>query len=91
MIYLNLQLTNPWSNFFKVGRVWSGKLFGNKFWEFQAMRTHDIAVAKLEVTTRQDHAGLSIELGLVSFNIAFTVYDNRHWDYIGEKWTHYND
>ena len=86
MIHLNLQITNPWSNYFKTGYVWSGKLFGNKFWELQAMRTHDIVCVRAEVTHRTDHAGLSLELGLLSFNIAFTVYDNRHWDHIGERW-----
>lgn len=86
MIYLNLQITNPWGTFFKIGKVWSGKLFQHKFWELQAMRTHDIVMLKFELSTRRDHSGLAAEIGLLSFNVSFTVYDNRHWDYEKNTW-----
>jgi hypothetical protein len=87
MIQLNLEISNPWSNYFKSGPCWSGKLSKHKFWELQAMRTSDIVCVRFEATARKDHAGLSLELGLLSFNIAFMIYDSRHWDHIGEQWT----
>lgn len=90
MIYINLQLTNPWSDFFKVGRVWYGKVTEHKCWEIQAMRTNDIAVFKLDVTARRDHAGVDIEFGLLSFNLLFRIYDNRHWDNELNAWSKYD-
>jgi hypothetical protein len=86
MIFLNFQITNPWSDYFKTGYVFSGNLFWNKFWELQAMRTHDIVALRVEATIRRDHAGFALELGLLSFNLAFTVYDSRHWDHEEERW-----
>ncbi len=86
MLSFNFNIRNPWSDYFKSGYVWSGNLFKNKFWELQAMRTHDVVCAQLEITQKQDHAGFRVELGLVSFNIAFTIYDNRHWNHIEGNW-----
>lgn len=89
MIHVNLQISSPWSNFFKAGRVWTGNLSTHKFWELQIMRTHDVICVRAEVTHRQDHAGVSFEFGLLSFNVAFTVYDHRHWNHIEKEWEHY--
>lgn len=86
MIHINLQLVNPWSDFFKAGRFWSGQITKNKCWEVQAMRTNDILVFKLDFTTRRDHAGFNLELGLLSFNIAVNIYDQRHWDSSANAW-----
>jgi hypothetical protein len=85
MIHLNLEIFNPHSDYFKIGRVFSGNLFKHKFWELQLMRTNNLICLKFDLTTRQDHAGLNLELGLLSFNIAFTIYDHRHWDSFKEK------
>jgi hypothetical protein len=85
MIQVNLEISNPWSDYFKSGYCWSGKLFKNKFWELQAMRTNDIVCVRAEITYRTDHAGARFELGLLSFNIAFNIYDNRHWDSVKEQ------
>jgi len=90
MIYINLQIRNPWSDFFKTGRVWTGNITKNKFWELQAMRTSDVMVFRVEATSRQDHAGFAFEIGLLSFNLAFNVYDNRHWDSVLQKWENHD-
>lgn len=90
MLHLNLQISNPWSNFFKTGYVWAGKLIGHKYWELQAMRTHDLLCVRLNVSHRRDHAGLDFEIGLFSFNIAFRIYDHRHWDHITNRWEVYD-
>jgi hypothetical protein len=90
MIHINLQITNPWSDFFKTGLVWSGDITKHKFWELQAMRTSDVVVFRVEVTTRRDHAGLNVEIGLLSFNLAFNIYDNRHWDHSLTTWSNHD-
>ncbi len=92
MLFINLKLTNPFSDRFKNIKCWSGATpFKNKFWEFQILATNDLICFECSCTIRQDHAGLRIEFGLLGYNIAFNLYDNRHWDYIGKKWEVYHD
>lgn len=91
MIHVNFNIRNPWSNFFKTGYVWSGNLIAHKFWELQAMRTSDIVCFNLSFSIRQDHAGFNFELGLLSFNISFTIYDHRHWDHLAERYENSSD
>lgn len=37
---------------------------------------------------REDHAGLSVSLGLLGYGIRFAVYDTRHWDYKQGTYVH---
>jgi hypothetical protein len=46
---------------------------------------------EIEITTRQDHAGLNIELGLLGYHIGFTFYDNRHWNEEEGRWMVYTE
>jgi hypothetical protein len=92
MLQLNFTISNPFSKRFKNIKCWSGATpFKNKFWEFQILATSDLICIHFSYTIRQDHAGLRLELGLFGYSIDFNIYDNRHWDYIGEKWEVYND
>ncbi len=87
MLHLNFQIHNPFSKRFKNIKCWSGATpFKNKFWEVQVMATNDLLIFSFSCTIRQDHAGLNLELGLFGYNIDFNLHDNRHWDYIGERW-----
>lgn len=87
MITFNFNIRNPWGNDFKNVRCWSGKTpFKNKFWEFEILKSSDIVTLLFEVTHRQDHAGVNFELALLGYGIHFMIYDNRHWDYVLDKW-----
>jgi hypothetical protein len=81
VIYLNINLRNPWSDRFENVKNWSGQLSKNKFWEGQIIKTNNLFRLELQFTTRQDHAGLGFEVGLLGWELHNTIYDCRHWDY----------
>ena len=91
MIYLTAKINNPWSDRWASVFCLYGSLSKNKAWEIQLMKTSDIVFGQLEFSTRKDHAGLHIELGVLGFNLAGQIYDTRHWDYTQSKWEEYND
>jgi hypothetical protein len=86
MISLNFTVRNPWSDLFKHVQAWNGKLFVNKAWEIEIYRSDTIIEFESKFTVRQDHAGLTIVLGLFSYTLRAQFYDTRHWDYAGKKW-----
>jgi hypothetical protein len=92
MLRLNFTVENPWSDKFDAGWAWGGHFAGNKAWEAQFYRSNTIVEAVTELTHRQDHAGIRLELGLFSFNFTFQIYDTRHWNYATNSWeTRYDE
>jgi hypothetical protein len=91
MLYLTFKINNPWSNRFANLFCQSGLLTKNKAWEIQLMKSSDIVFCQFEFSTKKDHAGLYVQLGLIGFNLAGQIYDTRHWDYTQSKWEEYND
>lgn len=82
MMNITLSIIDPSSNRFKSIKAWSGKTFiAHKYWEVQVMQSTDIVALDFRVTTRQDHAGADLWLGLFGYAVNFTFYDNRHWNY----------
>jgi hypothetical protein len=87
MFNINLSITNPWSNRFENIRSWSGSTFFKfKFWELQLYKSSDVVRLCIDLTHKQDHAGLKLELGLVGVNAEFVFYDSRHFDYEADRW-----
>lgn len=91
MICLNLQITNPWSDRFEPVRAWGGKLFQHKAWEVEVYRSDTLAEIEARFTVRQDHAGLTLGLGLFSYTVRIQFYDSRHWNYHTKTWEIYKD
>jgi len=92
MINLKFELTNPWTDRFESIQCWVGVTpFKHKFWEVQIMKTDDIVSFDLRVTTRRDHAGAELWLGLLGYSINFNVYDNRHWNHSEGRWMIYTE
>jgi len=93
MIYLNLNIRNPWwvDRFHNV-RSWHGSTpFENKYWEVQILKNDNLLRLEFGFTIREDHAGSNLELGLFGYEIHFTLYDNRHWNYEQGRWQNYDD
>jgi hypothetical protein len=86
MISLNFIISNPWSDLFKHVQAWNGQLSVNKAWEIEIYRSNTIIEFESKFTVRQDHAGLTIGLGLFSYTLRAQFYDTRHWDYAEKKW-----
>jgi hypothetical protein len=90
MINLRFSLTNPWSDLFDAGWMWGKKITENNAVELQLYRCNAIVEAQFEFTTRQDHAGIRLEVGLLSYVLAFNLYDTRHWNYATRRWEVYD-
>lgn len=82
MIDVLIEIKNPWSQdrFKNLGSV-SGRLTKNKSWELEhTFYDGMIFDIELRLTTKKDHAGLEISLGVLGYGIHFILCDNRHWD-----------
>lgn len=86
MINLQLYLYNPWSEKFNNIKAKYFRVTKNKTLELQTCRTNDIINVQLIWTLKTDHAGITFELGFLSYNLLVTFCDNRHWDYINNCW-----
>ena len=88
MIYFNVNIRHPgWTERFKNIKVWHGKTpIPNKFWEVQIIENDNLLRVEFEFTVKQDHAGVNLELGVLGYEIHFTLYDNRHWNYEEGRW-----
>lgn len=67
-------------------RSWD-TFFKNKHFEIEVMQDCEYLFNfNFNWTTRCDHAGVRLELGLFGYALMFHLYDNRHWDYKANDW-----
>ena len=90
MIVITFAIQNPyfesWKSFKNI-RHWHGSTpFKNKYWEVELLKIGCIVEFDFTVRTRCDHAGTTLGLGLFGYSINVTLYDNRHWDYINNRY-----
>ena len=81
MIVFNFCLSNPFSNRWK--NVWNKVIstpLPSKCIELEVYKDATIVSFMLRLTTRQDHAGLMIDVGLLGYSFSFHYYDIRHWN-----------
>lgn len=88
MINLSIRLSNPFSDRWNIIKTKSF-LFGNKGLELNAYKTNTIINADLHISTRCDHAGVHLMLGLLGYEGEFHFYDTRHWDDEKNSWKMY--
>ena len=88
MIYFNINIRNPsWWDRFKMIKGWSGRIGqSNKYWDAEVMQDCELFRIEFEWTTKQDHAGVNLELGLAGYKIRFGIHDSRHWDSDANCW-----
>jgi hypothetical protein len=43
------------------------------------------------LSTRQSHAGLDLELGILGYSFNFRFYDGRHWNYDAGRYYNYSE
>lgn len=83
MINFNFSLTNPFSNRWD-SRFTLSKLnpfnIQNHCIEFNGYATNDIINIEFSLTTRVDHAGFRIYIGLFGYSLELHYYNCRHWD-----------
>jgi len=86
MIYFNFTIDNPWSDRWRTIWYKNGLLSRNKAWEFNGYKTNQIINLHFKLNFKGDHAGLQLELGLLGYDLEFSIYDTRHWDYEHDCW-----
>jgi hypothetical protein len=91
LIYINLSLINPWSDLFKPAWSWDKKLTKNKAVEIEVYRSNTVAEFEARLRYREDHAGLTIGLGVLSYTLRAQFYDTRHWNYEKKAWEIYEE
>jgi hypothetical protein len=90
MICLNLTIRNPWSDRFEIVVAGGKKITQNKAWEFEIYRSDTVIELETRITVREDHAGVVLGLGLLSWTVRAQIYDTRHWNYETKKWVQYD-
>jgi hypothetical protein len=93
IVNLRFEITNPfdrWEFFKPLGSI-SGSLFWHKAWELEHSYMSTMLIdIDVTLTTRKDHAGLDITIGLLGYGIHFNIYDTRHWNYDLNQWVVYD-
>jgi hypothetical protein len=89
MIYINLTIRNPWSDRFEIVWSWGQKIFKHKAWEVEIYRSDTVAELEFKITSQEDHAGVALGLGLLSYTLRAQLYDTRHWNYATQCWEVY--
>ena len=90
MIYFGFNITNPWAE--RWQNVWNRTYntpFKHKFVELEFIKDTSIVSGSFKLSTRTDHGGLYMDLGLLGYNFSFNFYDSRHWDYDKDTWECY--
>ena len=87
MINFSFGLSNPfcdrWDTVYYKDRLFTN----NKGGEIQIVKDSTIISFAFRFTTRQDHAGASLDFGLFGYSIMLQYYDTRHWnDEEGRYW-----
>lgn len=88
---LNVNISNTlFSSPFQHIGVAYGQVTHNKFWELEHFFDLDnMLLAKISYKTECDHAGLEVAVALLGYNVAFRIYDHRHWNYEQKCWKNY--
>jgi len=81
MIYFGFNIANPWCK--RWTNLWN-KMYStphpHKCIELEVFEDNTIASFSFRFATRQSHAGLTIEAGLLGYSFLFQFYDIRHWN-----------
>jgi hypothetical protein len=91
MITFNFNVANPWSR--RWENLWNQAYktpFKNKFVELEVIKDASIVSFNFRFTTRTDHSGLYVSLGLLGYDFGFNFYDSRHWDEQAGRYYVYN-
>lgn len=91
MITINLSLTNPWSDRFEPTWSWGKKITKYKAVEVETYRSDTVVEFEARFKVREDHAGLTLGLGLFSYTLRAQIYDTRHWNYEKKAWEVYEE
>lgn len=90
MIDIHFNLKNPFSNRWETIFCLEKIVSENKSAEIQLTKDNSIIGFGINLTFRQSHAGLMLDISLLGYNLIIHYYDTRHWDYENNKWCVYD-
>lgn len=91
MIYIGLNIENPFSNRFD-NLYCKEYLYGpHNAIEMQLMKDISFIRFSFRWSVRTDHAGIELEVGLLGYSISINTHDTRHWDYDSDNWEVYSN
>lgn len=90
MIYVGLNIENPFSNRFDNLYCKEYLYRPHKAIELELTKDNSFISFSFRWSFRADHAGMSIEVGLLGYSISINTHDTRHWDYDSDTWEVYN-
>ena len=91
MIYFGFNITNPFSHRWDT-IFYKDKPFAKmKAGEIQVVKDNTIVSFSFRLTTRCDHAGVSLDIGLFGYTAMFNFYDTRHWNTEAGRYFVYDD
>jgi hypothetical protein len=94
MFEIRIDVTNPFvtRNGYRVLIESHGSFNAHKHWEIEAISNKDIILGfELGTNLRGgDHAGPTLRIGLLCFELRIKIYDSRHWCYETNTWTEYD-
>jgi hypothetical protein len=82
---------NPWSDCFEPVWSWGKAVSKYKAVEVEVYRSNTVAEFEARLRFREDHAGLIIGLGFLSYTLRAQFYDTRHWNYEKKAWEVYEE
>lgn len=80
MINFSFGLSNPFSDRWATVYYKDGLITKNTGAEIQVIRDNTIVNFAFRFTTRQDHAGMTLDFGLFGYYVTMRYYDTRHWN-----------
>lgn len=90
MIFVNIIISNPFSNKFKILFAKHGNLSKYKAWEFNGYRTNTLFTFEFHLNFKCDHAGVKFQVGSLGYEVELNCYDSRHWDNDNDSWVDYD-
>jgi lipoprotein signal peptidase len=83
VVNLRIEIYNPfdhWDHFRNFGCLF-GRISQHKAWELEHSYYSPLLLdVQVRCTHKQDHAGISVGLGLLGYGVSFRIYDKRHWN-----------
>lgn len=80
MIDFSFRLSNPFSDRWATLYYKDGLLGKHKAAEIQVFKDNTIISFAFRFTTRTDHAGAGLDIGLFGYSVTMGYHDTRHWN-----------
>jgi len=91
MINFSFRLSNPFSDRWDTVYHKSALLGKHTGAEIQVIKDNTIVDFDFRWTTRQDHAGIMLELGLFGYSVILHYYETRHWNSEAGRYYNYDN